>query len=72
MNTASPEMLDLAPKDLPWKTGPSYQRSSTQKFLHTPANVTYPDCECGSVMGDWSSTRPGVWHGTASTSFNSS
>lgn len=29
MKTASPEIFDLAPKDLPWKTGPSYTPSES-------------------------------------------
>ena len=72
MNTASPEMFDLAPKDLPWKTGPSYNHFvSVSKTLRLSCALkTYSDGECSSIMRDWGSLRSVGWHSTSSTAFN--
>lgn len=74
MNTASPEMFDLAPKDLPWKTGPSYINSvsASRSLRFNYARKTYPDGECSSIMRDWGSSRSVNWHGASSTAFNGS
>jgi hypothetical protein len=70
VKTASPEMLDFAPKDLPWKTGPSCRVKSQPKFFVPRTCVTYPDCECSSIVRDRSSLRTSDWHLTANTAFD--
>jgi hypothetical protein len=73
VKTASPEMFDLAPKDLPWKTGPSYTVSvSKDSEISRQLSTTYPDCERGTIVRDRSGTRTGHWHSTSSASLNGS
>jgi hypothetical protein len=72
VKTASPEILDFAPKDLPWKTGPSYTAPSAKNPSHTARKSTNPDRECSPVVRDRRGHRAGNWHGTTSTSLNCS
>lgn len=62
MKTASPETLDLAPNDLPWKTGPSYARelACTTQSVNSP--IVYSDGKSGPVVRDGSSPRLRGWH----------
>lgn len=51
VKTASPEMLDLAPKDFPWKIGPSYNyqhhsQRGRQRIPTLMVNVAL-SCEIG-------------------------
>jgi hypothetical protein len=39
VKTASPEMFDFAPKDFPWKTGPSWYESVVAPHIGLCRNV---------------------------------
>lgn len=64
MKTASPETLDLAPKDLPLKTGPSYAAASAPIAMMYGLKLTLMvnvalSCEIGvALAGDF-----GIWRG---------
>lgn len=55
VKTASPEMLELAPKAVPWNTGPSLRKDkcqyTEQQRIIGVADPTYPDGEGGINIG---------------------
>ena len=50
MKTASPEMFDLAPKDLPWKTGPSYIPMVSIAIIHQSLTVKWEEGPMRTLM----------------------
>ena len=53
MNTASPDTLDFAPKDLPLKTGPFCKYGQFLPPRLVVSQNTHSDGQVGSVMRHW-------------------
>lgn len=46
------------------------ENAKSARSSATPPIVSYPDCECSSVVGDGCGPVTSRWHGTASTAFD--
>jgi hypothetical protein len=46
------------------------EKAKSARSSATPPIVSYPDCECSSVVGDGCGFMTSRWHGTASAAFD--